>query len=68
MISGFVNKKNVRSCQKLHLGENIWTDFSSIPFDGELTTASGIGMEHSIYVFDSFSENQTIYKVKSVFF
>jgi hypothetical protein len=63
MISGFVNKKNVRSCQKLHLGEKIWTDFSSIPFEDELIAPSGIGFEHAIYVFDSFNENQRIYKV-----
>lgn len=65
MISGFVNKTNVRSCQKLHLGERIWTDFSSIPFEDELIAPSGIGFNHSIYVFDSFSEQQKIYKVSA---
>lgn len=63
MISGFVNKSNVHSCQKLHLGEKIWTDFASIPFEDNLIAVSGIGFGHSIYVFDSFSQNQRIYKV-----
>ena len=30
--------------------------------------ASGLGMEHSIYVFDSFSENQSIYKVNEIIY
>jgi hypothetical protein len=67
MISGYINKKNVHGCQKLHLGEKIWTDFSSIPFEDELIAASGIGVDHSIYIFDSFSEKQKIYKVILIF-
>lgn len=67
MISGYVNKKNVHSCQKLHLGEKIWTDFSSIPFEDELIASTGIAIDNSIYVFDSYSQKQKIYKVSILF-
>lgn len=63
MISGYVRETNVRSCQKFHLGEKIWTDFSSIPFKDSLVGASSVTMHDFIYLFDSFNSSQTIYKV-----
>ena len=65
MIGGFIKGQNVRSCQKFHLGEKIWVDFASIPFKEKLEYASAIACKNYIYVFDSYSINQIIYKVRN---
>lgn len=62
MIGGIVDSMPTATCKKFHVEDKAWSDICSIKVYGALTSPGVIAEQDCIYVFDSYSETQTVYK------
>jgi hypothetical protein len=62
MIGGIVDSMPTSTCRKFHVEDKAWSDICSIKIYGALTSPGVIAEQENIYVFDAYSETQTVYK------
>jgi len=62
MVGGIIDNVPTDSCKRYHVKDKVWSDISSIKFYGALTSPAIIALEDYIYVFDCYSETQTVFK------
>jgi hypothetical protein len=62
MIGGIVDNLPTTTCRKFHLEDRMWIDIASIGFYGTLTSPASINIDDYLYVFDTYSETQSIHK------
>lgn len=67
MIGGIVDSVPTSTCKRFHVKEKVWSDLASLKFYGALTSPAVIAEGDSIYVFDCYSETQSIFKYSAEF-
>ena len=62
VIGGIVDNLPDHKCKKFHVYDKVWCDISSVGFYSALTNPAICAVDDYIYVFDSYSDSQSIHK------
>lgn len=62
MIGGVVGNLPNHTCKKFHVYDKVWCDIASVGFYGTLSSPAICAVDNYIYVFDSYSDTQSIHK------
>lgn len=62
MIGGVEDRQPVHSCRRFHVKDKVWSDIASLKTQDALNSPGIIALADSIFVFDTYSETQTVFK------
>lgn len=62
MMGGIVDSLPTNSCKRFNVNEKVWSDISSVKFYGALSSPGIICVDDYIYIFDTYSDMQNVYK------
>jgi hypothetical protein len=62
VVGGVVDNMPTRNCKKFHVYDKMWCDISVMPSGGTLNQPGVIDVDNFMYVYDSFSDEQQIFK------
>ena len=62
LIGGIIDSMPTPTCKRFHVKDKVWSDIASIKFYGALSSPAVIAEGDNIYVFDCYSETQTVFK------
>lgn len=62
MIAGVEDNEQVRTAKRFHTIDKMWCDLSIMPSQGTINQPGIVDFDNFLYVFDSYSEEQVIFK------
>lgn len=62
MIAGVEDGQPTRNCKRFHVYDKMWCDISIMPTHGTLNQPAVTEHESFMFVFDTYSEEQSIFK------